>query len=106
MRYQEQGYRAIANNRSERTRRALAIGRKNWVVLGSESGAETAALLYSVVGTCKHLGIDPFLYVREALPGLFARGDKPTSEQLQEWLADRWLWRRSRASPNRPALAG
>jgi transposase len=106
VRYQEQGYLAIDNNLSERTLRAIAIGRNNWVVLGSESGGETAAVLYSVVGTCKHLGIDPFLYLREALPGLFALGDKPTSEQLQEWLPDRWLWRRSRASPNRPALAG
>jgi transposase len=106
VRYQEQGYLAIDNNLSERTLRAIAIGRNNWVVLGSESGGETAAVLYSVVGTCKHLGIDPFLYLREALPGLFALGDKPTSAQLDEWLPDRWLLRRSRASPNRPALAG
>jgi hypothetical protein len=106
LRYQEQGYLAIDNNLSERTLRAIAIGRHNWVVLGSESGGQTAAVLYSVVGTCKHLGIDPFVYLREALMGLFALGDKPTSEQLQEWLPDRWLLQRSRASPNRPALAG
>jgi transposase len=106
VRYQEQGYLAIDNNLSERTLRAIAIGRHNWVVLGSESGGQTAAVLYSVVGTCKHLGIDPFVYLREALSGLFALGDKPTSEELQEWLPDQWLLRRSRASPNRPALAG
>lgn len=106
LRYQEQGYLAIDNNLSERTLRAIAIGRHNWVVLGSESGGETAAVLYSVAGTCKHLGIDPFLYLREALSGLFALGDKPTSEQLDEWLPDQWLLRRSRASPDRPALAG
>jgi hypothetical protein len=35
-------------------------------------GGRTAAALYSVVGTWKHLGIDPFAYLREALPGLFA----------------------------------
>ena len=105
-RYQEQGYLAIDNNLSERTLRAIALGRHNWVVLGSESGGQTAAVLYSVVGTCKHLGIDPFVYLREALMGLFALGDKPTSEQLQEWLPDRWLLQRSRASPKQPALAG
>ena len=104
VRYQEQGYLAIDNNLSERTLRAIAIGRNNWVVLGSESGGETAAVLYSVVGTCKHLGIDPFLYLREALPGLFALGDKPTVEQLSEWLPDRWLLRRARETP--PASAG
>src|SRR5262249_26665210 len=64
----------------------------------------TAAALYGVVGTCKHLGIDPFAYLREALPGLFASGEKPAVEQLPEWLPDRWLLRRAREAP--PASAG
>ena len=53
------------------------------------------ATAYTVVGTCKHLGIDPFGYLREALMGLFELGEKPTAEQLAEWLPDRWLLRRS-----------
>src|SRR5204863_439162 len=106
LRYQEQGYLAIDNNLSERTLRAIALGRNNWGVLGSESGGQTAAVLYSVVGTCKHLGLDPFAYLREALPGLFALGEKPSGEQLQEWLPDRWLLHRSRASPEPQAAAG
>jgi transposase len=106
LRYQEQGYLAIDNNLSERTLRAVALGRNNWGVLGSESGGKTAAVLYSVVGTCKHLGIDPFVYLREALPALFALGEKLTTEQLLPWLPDRWLLNRSRASPERPAAAG
>jgi transposase len=84
--------------------RAIALGRKNWGVLGSDTGGRTAAILYSVVGTCKHLGIDPFAYLREALPGLFALGDRPTAEQLTEWLPDRWLLCRAREAP--PASAG
>ena len=106
VRYQEQGYLAIDNNLSERTLRAIALGRNNWGVLGSETGGATAAVLYSVVGTCKHLGIDPLAYLREALPGLFALGDKPKAEQLLEWLPDRWLLRRGRDSPGGPAAAG
>jgi transposase len=106
VRYQEQGYLAIDNNLSERTLRAIAIGRHNWVVLGSESGGETAAVLYSVIGTCKHLGIDPFAYLKEMLPGLFALGEKPTEEQLSEWLPDRWLLYRTRAAPPTSAEAG
>src|SRR5262249_45931812 len=74
-RYPEQGYLAIDNNLSERTLRAIAVGRNNWGVLGSESGGATAAVLYSMVGTCKHLGIDPFVYLRAVLPGLFALGE-------------------------------
>jgi transposase len=94
-RYLERGYLAIDNNLSERTLRAIALGRNNWVVLGSEAGGETAAVLYTMVLSCKHLGMDPLAYLREALMGLFALGEKPTAEQLSEWLPDRWLLRRT-----------
>jgi transposase len=102
-RYLEAGYLAIDNNLSERTLRAIALGRNNWGVLGSEAGGKTASVLYTVVGTCKHLGIDPLSYLREALPGLFALGEKPQAEALQEWLPDRWLLRRGRDSPGTSA---
>jgi len=105
-RYLEQGYLAIDNNLSERTLRAIALGRNNWGVIGSETGGQTAAVLYTLVGTCKHLGIDPFVYLRETLPGLFALGEKPTVERLREWLPDRWLLRRGRESPGGAARAG
>jgi transposase len=97
-RYLQQGYLAIDNNLSERTLRAIALGRNNWGVIGSEAGGQTAAVLYTLVGTCKHLSIDPLAYLREALPGLFALGEKPTAEQLLNWLPDRWLLRRGRDS--------
>jgi len=106
VRYLEQGYLAIDNNLSERTLRAIALGRNNWGMIGSEAGGRTAAVLYTLVGTCKHQGIDPFAYLREALPGLFALGEKPSGEQLLEWLPDRWLQRRGRQSPESAARAG
>lgn len=105
-RYLEQGFLALDNNLSERTLRVIALGRNNWGVIGSEVGGQTAAVLYSVVGTCKHLGIDPFAYLREALPGLFALGEKPTSEQLLDWLPDRWLLNRTQDQPSPERTAG
>jgi transposase len=104
-RYLEAGYLAIDNNLSERTLRAIALGRNNWGVIGSAGGGTTAAVLYSLVGTCKHLGIDPFAFLREALPGLFALGEQPPAEQLLDWLPDRWLLnrRRDRTSPDATA---
>jgi transposase len=96
----------VVNNLSERTLRTIALGRNNWVALGSESGGQTAALLYTMVLSCKHLGIDPFAYLREALPGLFALGDEPKKEDLAEWLPDRWLLRKARESPGAGAPAG
>ena len=98
-RYLDEGYLAIDNNLAERMLRAVALGRANWGVVGSEAGGKTAATLYTITATCKHLGIDPFAYLREALPGLFALGDEPTAEQLTDWLPDRWLLARSREAP-------
>jgi hypothetical protein len=73
-------------------------------VIGSEAGGQTAAVLYSAVGTCEHLGIDPSAYLHDALPALFALGGEPTAEQLLDWLPDRWLLNRTRDSPI-PAVA-
>lgn len=105
-RYLEAGFLALDNNLAERTLRAVALGRNNWGVIGSEVGGKTAAILYSVIGTCKHLAIDPFAYLRETLPGLFALGEEPTAEQLSEWLPDRWLLNRTRDGPTTAATAG
>jgi transposase len=105
-RYLEQGFLALDNNLSERTLRVIALGRNNWGVIGSEAGGQTAAVLYSVVGTCKYLGIDPFAYLRDALPGVVALGEKPRLEQLLDWLPDRWLLNRTRDQPVRGANAG
>jgi hypothetical protein len=105
-RYTDAGYLSIDNNLSERTLRGVALGRNNWGVLGSEVGGKTASVLYSVAGTCKHLGIDPFAYLREALPGVFALGEKPTAEPLSAWLPDRWLLNRTRDRPRREVTAG
>jgi len=105
-RYLEQGFLALDNNLSERTLRAVALGRNAWGVIGSQVGGTTAAVLYSIVGTCKHLGIDPFAYLRDAMQGLFALGEKPTAEQLLDWLPDRWLLNRTRDKPIRDVTAG
>jgi hypothetical protein len=48
-----------------------------------------------VVGTCKYLGIDPFAYLREALPALSTLGESPSEEGLSSWLPDVWPKRQS-----------
>ena len=66
-RYTEDGALAIDNNAAERALRLVAVGRKNWMFAGSDAGGRRAALLYSLVGTCKHLGVDPFAYFRDVI---------------------------------------
>ena len=90
MRYTDQGYLAIDNNLSERTLRQVVLGRSNWQFCGSAEGGRTAAVLYSVVGTCKHLGIDPFAYLRDVLPALFGFGENSGDSALADVLPDVW----------------
>lgn len=65
--YLEDGRLEIDNNRSERMMKAFAIGRKNWLFYDQVSGAEAGAIYYSLIETCKHHGIDPYLWMRYAL---------------------------------------
>jgi transposase len=64
-RYLEDGRLGPDNNPAERALRRVAVGRNNWIFCGSETGGERAAVLYSLVGTCKLQGIDPFAYLRD-----------------------------------------
>jgi hypothetical protein len=94
VRYTQVGNLSIDNNLSERTLRAIALGRRNWKFVGSASSGASAAIHYTLVGSCRHLGLDPFAYLREVLPKLHALGAKPTDEQLTELLPDAWAHRR------------
>lgn len=66
-RFVEDGRLAIDNNRAESQLRVVAVGRKNWLFAGSLEGARWAAILYSLVQSCRLVGIDPFLYFRDVL---------------------------------------
>lgn len=84
-RYTEDGRLSIDNNVSERTLRHQAIGRKNWMFLGSEDAGPRAAVLYTILAGAKRHHIEPWTYVRELLLRVHA-GDP----RLEEMLPDRW----------------
>ena len=66
-RYVDDGCIEIDNNAAERAIRALVLGRRNYLFAGSDAGGETAARLYSLIGTCRLNGIDPHQYLRHVL---------------------------------------
>ena len=66
-RFLEDGRIEIDNNAAERALRAVAIGRKNYLFLGSDAGGERAATMYSLLGTAKLNGINPEAYLRHVL---------------------------------------
>src|SRR3989304_764358 len=66
-RYTDDPTLEIDNNLSERVLRMVVIGRRNYMFAGSETGAERAAIIYSLVASCKLHGHDPFEYFRDVL---------------------------------------
>jgi transposase len=70
LRYVEHGEAEIDNNLIENSIRPVAIGRKNYMFAGSHHGAERAAMMYSLLGTCKQNNIEPFTWLKEVLTRL------------------------------------
>ena len=59
----DDGHLEIDNNRVENAIRPFVVGRKGWLFAGSPAGAETSALLYSLVETAKANGLEPHAYL-------------------------------------------
>jgi transposase len=98
-RYVEDGDLSIDNNLSERALRAQAVGRKNWLFVGSDNGGRTAAVLFSMTASCKRHGIDPFRYLADVLERL------PTTppNRLPQLLPDVWFETHPHATRKRAA---
>src|SRR5512135_2163449 len=84
-RYTEDGHLTIDNNVSERTLRHQAVGRKNWLFLGSEAAGPRAAVLYTILAGAKRHRLEPWAYLRDVLLRLSA--GETDREAL---LPDRW----------------
>ena len=69
-RYLEDGRLAIDNNVAERALRGIALGRKNFLFAGSDTGGERAAIAYSIIASAKATGHEPFAYLRDVLARL------------------------------------
>ena len=65
--YLEDGRIEIDNNAAERALRGAALGRKNYLFLGSDAGGERAAAIYSLIGTAKLNDLEPEAYLRDVL---------------------------------------
>lgn len=86
--YTQHGLLAIDNNAAERALRPIAVGRNNWLFVGSATGGRTAAILFSFTSTCRRLNLDPFAYLRDVLACLAA--GPLSAEDLTLLLPHRW----------------
>jgi hypothetical protein len=76
----------VVNNVAEREMKRIAIGRKNWLTVGSPRGGHTAAVLFSLTSTCQRLSVEPWAYLQNVL----TRWPTTPAGQLGDLLPDRW----------------
>ena len=68
--------------------RPVAIGRKNWLFVGSPAAGDRAAILMSLIESCKRNGVEPWAYIKDVLQKLAA---EPSGSELGVLLPDKWL---------------
>jgi len=59
----EDGRLEISNNRAERSMKPFVMGRKNWLFANTEGGAQSSAIVYSLIETAKENDLDPYRYL-------------------------------------------
>ena len=84
--YIDHPYARLDNNLAERAVRSVAIGRKNWLFVGNEAGGKAAAVILSLVQTCRALNINP----REYLEDVMRRLMRHPAKRLHELLPNEW----------------
>jgi hypothetical protein len=92
-RYIEDGRLEISNNAVENEIRPAALGKKNWLFAGSDSGGVRAATFYTIIRTCVLNGVEPEAYLREVLACIGEHSIK----RLHELLPWNFVARRARS---------
>jgi transposase len=85
-RYLEDGRLKIDNNAAELELRGVALGRKNWMAIGSEVGGETAAIGYTMIASALACGVEPVEWLSDVLERIVTC----PPDRLDELLPDRW----------------
>jgi transposase len=93
--YLDDGRLEISNNAAENAIRPVALGRKNWLFAGSDSGGDRAALFYTLIRTCKLNGVEPEAWLRDVLTRVGAHPINRLAELLP------WNW----TPPATPSVA-
>ena len=83
MAYLDNGEVPISNNLAENAIRPFTLGRKNWLFCDTPKGAETSAIVYSLVESAKANGIEPFAYLQHVLVQLPYLGKSHSHEELE-----------------------
>lgn len=85
VRYLEDGRLELSNNRAERSIKPFVMGRKNFLFCNTPGGAQSSAVLYSLIETAKETGLDPYCYLQwvlERAPELAQTSNETWAEKL------------------------
>jgi hypothetical protein len=91
--YLDHGEVEIDNNLVENAIRPTALGKKNWLFMGSEEAGERNAVIYTLVENCRMHGIEPYSYLKDVLERL----PTATNQTIQELTPLNWKKNRSAA---------
>jgi len=98
-RYVEHGQAEIDNNLVENAIRPTAVGKKNFLFIGHPTAGWRSAVIYSVLGSCRRLGIDPHEYLRDVLRRL----PEMKHNQIEEITPAAWAKARKAARNHKDA---
>jgi len=82
--YLENGFLELDNNTAERSMRPIALGRKNYLFMGSLGGGKSAAIAYTMIETAKLNGVDPQAWLADTL-GRIADHKINKLDRLMPW---------------------
>lgn len=83
----DNGHCELDNNLIENAVRPSALGKKNWLFIGSPDAGERTAVIYSVLISCRRFEVEPLAYLRDVLSRLPAMTNQ---DNLEDLLPDRW----------------
>lgn len=76
----------IDNNGIENSIRPSALGKKNWLFVGQPDAGERSAVIYTLLGSCRRYGINPFDYLKD----LFTRLPAAKITEIKEFTPVAW----------------
>jgi hypothetical protein len=92
-RFVDDGLLEIDNNLIENAIRPSAIGKKNWLFIGHPEAGERSAVIYTLLGSCRRQGINPFDYLKD----LFTRLPSAKITEIQQFTPSEWASARAKA---------
>ena len=98
-RVMEDGEVALDNNLVENAIRPTAVGKKNWLFMGTKESGHRSAVMYTLIQSCRIIGVEPSAYLRDVLENI----PKLTNQQIADWTPKNWAIRKGLIKANSKA---